>query len=310
MSHEGAGSQNRPIPANDVAGCRTRSPGQRRPSVRSGRPCRYRTLSLWPRSRRLSSRKLGGVPCSCGQRRLPVQASGGEKTSSPGLRASGRRVRGSLRVACSGTGGPSRACCSSTGSQEIRAAADELGRSFSDRVCWVRRGFRGRACASMANCASNVLRYGSLPDRPSWAVGAILDTACAPPSLFRSPVARGRLSPAAARLGNGRAAKAFRVSRRVLLEIQRSRSPPRQRNYYEDRERLFADVDDVQREARALVRAVTDLSSLVAGSKQAFDETGIHGHDCQRIALAAAALAASLTVMRRRVDAMYSGLLE
>jgi hypothetical protein len=55
---------------------------------------------------------------------------------------------------------------------------------------------------------------------------------------------------------------------------------------------------------------VTDLSSLVAGSKQAFDETGIHGHDCQRIALAAAALAASLTVMRRRVDAMYSGLLE
>ena len=106
------------------------------------------------------------------------------------------------------------------------------------------------------------------------------------------------------------AAKAFRVLRPVVLEMQRSRSPPRQRDYYEERERLFADVDDFQREARALVSAVTDLSSLVAGSKLAFDETGIHGRDCQRIALSAAALAASLALMRRRVDTMYAGLLE
>ena len=90
--------------------------------------------------------------------------------------------------------------------------------------------------------------------------------------------------------------------------MQRSRSPPRQ-DYYEEKERLFADVDDVQREARALVRAVTDLSSLVTGSKDAFDETGIHGRECQRIALAAAALAPSLALMRRRVGAMYSRLL-
>ena len=92
--------------------------------------------------------------------------------------------------------------------------------------------------------------------------------------------------------------------------MQRSRSPPRQHDYEEDRERLFADVDYVQREARALVRALTDLSSLVAGSKLACDESGIHGRDCQRIALSAAALAASLALMRRRLDTMYAGLLE